>query len=79
MHFFGVVGLIFSLLGVGLLAYLSISKLIWDVSGIADRPAFFLGILLVIVGIQLFIAGFLAELISRNAPERNKYKIEKTL
>lgn len=79
MHFFGVVGLLFSAIGVLVLLYLSISKLIWSVSGIADRPAFFLGILLVIVGIQLFIAGFLAELISRNAPERNKYKIEKTI
>lgn len=79
MHFFGVIGILFSILGLGLLAYLSISKLLWEVAGIADRPAFFLGMLLLIIGIQLFIAGFLAELISRNAPERNKYKIEKRI
>ena len=76
MHFFGVVGILISLLGTGLLAYLSISKLFYDVSGIANRPAFFLGMLLIIVGIQLFIAGFVAELVSRSAYGRNKYKIE---
>lgn len=79
MHFFGVFGLLFGFVGFLILTYLSISKLIWDVSGIADRPAFFFGILLVIVGVQLFIAGFLAELISRNSTERNNYKIEERL
>jgi hypothetical protein len=45
----------------------------------ANRPAFYLGILMVIVGVQLFIAGFLGELVSRNAPERNSYKIMEEL
>lgn len=76
MHFFGVIGLLFSFLGTCLLGYLSISKLFFDVDQIANRPAFFLGMLLIIVGIQLFIAGFLAELISRSSHSRNKYKIE---
>ncbi len=79
MHFFGVLGIIISLIGGAILGYLSIAKMIWNISGIADRPAFFFGILLMIVGMQLFIAGFLAELITRNAPERNKYKIEQRL
>lgn len=79
MHFFGVIGILISLLGTALLAYLSISKLFFDVSGIANRPAFFLGMLLIIVGIQLFIAGFVAELVSRSAYGRNKYKIESHL
>ena len=77
MHFFGVIGIIFSMLGTGLLTYLSISKIFFSTWGIADRPAFFLGILLVIVGVQLFIAGFVAELVSRSAYDRNQYKIEK--
>ena len=47
--------------------------------GIADRPLFYLGILLIIVGLQLFVAGFLAELITRNAPERNDYKISEEI
>ena len=76
MHFFGVIGIIISLLGFLLLGYLSITKLFWNVSGIADRPSFFLGMLLIIVGVQLFIAGFVAELVSRSAPGRNNYKLE---
>lgn len=75
MHFFGSIGLIFSFIGVTLLSYLTIDKLFFSSPGIADRPLFYLGILLVIVGVQLFIAGFLAELISRNSPRRNDYGI----
>jgi len=76
MHFFGVIGIIISLIGTLLLGYLSASKIFWNVGGIADRPAFFLGMLLIIVGVQLFIAGFVAELVSRSSPGRNSYKIE---
>lgn len=76
MHFFGVVGIIISVIGTLLLGYLSIHKIFFDVSGIADRPAFFLGMLLIIVGVQLFISGFVAELVSRSSPSRNTYKIE---
>lgn len=79
MHFFGVIGILFTFVGTVTLLYLSLSKIIYGVTRIADRPAFFLGMLLVIVGIQLFIAGFLAELMSRNAPERNNYKIEEEI
>lgn len=75
MHFFGVIGTFIFTAGVMILAWLSLDKIIWDTTGIANRPAFYLGILMVIVGIQLFIAGFLGELISRSAPERNTYKI----
>ncbi len=79
MHFFGSIGSFFGLIGVGLLIYLTALKLIWKESGIADRPLFFLGMLLIIVGVQLFIAGFLAELISRNNPNRNNYTIAETI
>ena len=76
MHFFGVIGIIISFIGTGLLVYLSLTKIIYGVTGIAERPSFFLGMLLIIVGVQLFIAGFVAELVSRNAYDRNNYKIE---
>jgi len=79
MHFFGSIGTLFSFIGFITLTYLALSKLIWNVGGIADRPLFYLGILLVIVGVQLFIAGFLAELISRNNPRRNDYTVEEEL
>lgn len=75
MHFFGVIGIIISLIGTVMLGYLSIAKIFLNENGIADRPAFFLGMLLIIVGVQLFIAGFVAELVSRSAPGRNTYKI----
>jgi glycosyltransferase involved in cell wall biosynthesis len=79
MHFFGMIGILFTFLGTVLLLYLSIAKLIFNVVGIAEKPSFFLGMLLIIVGIQLFIAGFLAELISRNGPERNHYTVEEKI
>ena len=43
------------------------------------KPYFYLSLTSMIIGTQLFVAGFLGELISRNAPERNKYQIEKTI
>lgn len=75
MHFFGVIGTFIFSGGLGILVWMSLEKLIFDAAGIANRPAFYLGILMVIVGVQLFIAGFLGELISRNSSERNTYTI----
>lgn len=79
MHFFGVIGTFIFFAGLAILGYMSIDKVFFDTVGIANRPAFYLGILMVIVGVQLFIAGFLGELISRSATDRNKYKIEKSI
>ena len=76
MHFFGAIGGGLILAGLSILAYLSAMKLFYDIAGMADRPAFYLGILLIIVGVQLFIAGFLGDLISRNAPDKNSYQVE---
>ncbi len=75
MHFFGSIGMIFSMIGTIFLLVLTIQKVIYKIDGIASRPLFFLGMLLIIVGVQLFIAGFLAEMISRNNPKRNDYSI----
>lgn len=79
MHFFGVGGIVMTMLGILILLYLSVEKLWNDVSHISDRPAFYLGILLTIVGTQLFITGFLAELVSRSSQDRNTYKIESVI
>lgn len=76
MHFFGAMGGGLILIGLVILAYLSAMKLLFDIAGIADRPAFYLGMLMIIVGVQLFIAGFLGDLISRNAPDKNSYQVE---
>ena len=76
MHLFGTLGTMMFFIGFVILLYLSISKLFWDVPGIADRPLFFLGIVTLIVGTQLFLTGFVAELLARNNWDRNKYQIE---
>jgi len=79
MHFFGSMGTLFFLAGFVILVYLSIAKLIYEEYGIADRPLFFFGILTLIIGTQLFVTGFLAELVARNAPNRNVYVVEKEI
>ncbi len=79
MHLFGMLGVVSFLLGFVILVYLSIVKLAYQTYGITDRPLFYLGILAFITGTQLFVTGFLAELITRNATDRNVYLIEKEL
>ncbi len=79
MHFFGTLGILFFLVGFGILTYLSVLKYIQNIFRISDRPVFFFGILTLIIGAQLFLTGFLAEMISRNAPNRNKYRISDTI
>lgn len=76
MHFFGLWGTVFFLIGSGFAIYLIISKIIDAEYPITNRPGFYLALTSLIVGIQLFLAGFLGELISRNAPGRNSYLIE---
>ncbi len=75
MHLFGTLGVLFFAVGFGILAYLSFLKITMDIVRISDRPVFFFGILTLIIGSQLFLTGFLAEMISRNSPNRNRYKI----
>ncbi len=79
MHFFGSLGSFFIFIGFLILAYLSIDKLFFGSPGIATRPLFFFGILTFIVGTQLFVTGFLAEMMLRTSSERNDYLIEKVL
>lgn len=79
MHFFGLLGSIAFMLGMGISIYLSIDKLFFHQYGITTRPLFYFGILALILGTQLFVTGFLAEMISRNSIHRNNYIIEKEL
>ena len=75
MHFFGTLGILFFIVGFGILAYLSWLKISQDIVRISERPVFFFGIVTLIIGSQLFLTGFLAEMISRNSPHRNRYRI----
>jgi glycosyltransferase involved in cell wall biosynthesis len=79
MHFFGTWGVLFFMVGLGILVWLSFEKLFYKEFGIAERPMFFFGILTLIVGTQLFVTGFLAELLVRNSMTRNQYVIEKRI
>jgi glycosyltransferase involved in cell wall biosynthesis len=75
MHFFGTLGVIAILLGGVVLLWLTISKLFFNEWGIADRPAFFYGMILLLVGSQLFLTGFLAELLVRHTAPKSVYQI----
>ena len=79
MHFFGAIGTVTFFLGFLILTYLSISKLIWEQGGIAERPLFYFGILALIIGSQLFLSGFLAELVVRNSSTRNTYQVSEVI
>lgn len=79
MHLFGSLGLVAFFLGFVILVYLSVLKLGYDVVKITDRPLFFLGIVAVIVGVQLFLTGFIAELISRTNADKQTYQVAQRL
>ena len=84
MYFFGSLGTLMFLLGGGTTVWIIAEKLWKQFHGlplrpVADQPLFYLAILAVILGVQLFLAGFLGELINRGSSERNKYLIDKTL
>ena len=76
MHFFGLWGTLCFLAGFSVFTYLAISKFFFDQTGMTQRPLFFFTLMLMIIGTQLFLAGFIGELIARNSPERNNYLIE---
>jgi len=77
MHFFGGLGTLLFLAGFAIAAYLAFAKFFWQGYRMTERPLFYFGLLAMIMGTQVFVAGFVAEMISRNAHERNKYLIEK--
>jgi glycosyltransferase involved in cell wall biosynthesis len=75
MHFFGLWGTLFLLAGFFITLYLIIAKFVDD-KPLTNNPGFFLALTALIIGMQLFLAGFISELIARNAPGRNAYLIE---
>lgn len=79
MHLFGLLGTVCFLAGLGIAVKLTIDKYVYHIYNMTDRPLFYFGLLAMIIGTQLFVAGFLGELISRGAADRNDYLIaEKT-
>lgn len=81
MHFFGFTGILMFLAGFLLTIILISAKLIHQAGGahfrpVTDQPLFYLALLSVILGVMLFLAGFICEMVSRNSTERNKYNIK---
>lgn len=84
MYFFGGLGTIMFLIGGGTTTWIIAEKLIKQsqglvVRGVADQPLFYIAIMSIILGVQLFLAGFLGELINRTSADRNKYLIEEEI
>lgn len=78
MHFFGTIGSLSAFLGLGILSYLLYIK-VFEGAAIGNRPLLLLGILLVVIGIQLFSSGFLGELIIRQNGSRNLYTVRESI
>jgi glycosyltransferase involved in cell wall biosynthesis len=78
MHFFGLWGTLIFLAGFVIAGFLAYDKYVNLAFKMTERPLFYFGILAMILGTQLFVAGFLGELISRSAFDRNHYLIEST-
>lgn len=76
MHFFGSLGTLVFFIGFCIWTYLGIAKFAFDKYNMTDRPIFYVGLISIIVGAQLFLTGFLAELIARNGADRNHYLVE---
>jgi glycosyltransferase involved in cell wall biosynthesis len=76
MHFFGLWGSIVFFVGLVIWTYLFVAKFAFLKYNMTDRPIFYVGVISLVIGTQLFLAGFLGELIARNSAERNSYLIE---
>ena len=84
MHMFGFLGSMVFLLGFISCGVLGFGKLYAMYNGlpyrlVTESPYFYFAITAMIIGTQLFLAGFVGELVTRNAPERNNYKVEKEI
>lgn len=82
MHFFGIVGTIMFMIGFSIFGYIVVEKLYAifnsiSAKNIADMSIFYIALTSMVIGVQLFLAGFISEMISRNANDRNNYQIEK--
>jgi len=79
MHFFGVLGMIMFIIGFGIVFYMIIDKVFFDTTArlIAGRTEFYICLVAMLMGVQFFLTGFLAELVGRNSSTRNVYLVEK--
>ena len=81
MHFFGTSGILMFLVGFVMAVWIIAAKLVHQAKGlpfrpVAEQPLFFLALVTLVLGVMLFLAGFLGEMVSRSSQERNKYQIK---
>lgn len=81
MHIFGLLGTIMFFFGFLIAGYLGVEKMYYvfnhqDLRLVTDSPMFYIGLAMMIMGTQMFLAGFLGEMVSRSSSDRNKYQIE---
>lgn len=79
MHLFGSLGTLIFIAGFIIGVYLTVEKLFFGIYKMTDRPLFYFGLLAMVLGVQLFLTGFLTEMVSRNSPDRNVYKIQEKI
>lgn len=84
MHLFGVMGTIVFIVGFASALYLGIRKIVAinnhvRLERVTESPFFYIGLTCMVIGVVLFLAGFLAELISRSSTDRNKYHVDETI
>src|SRR5690606_36675670 len=84
MHFFGTIGVLSFLVGFFITCYLIFEKLMSIANGsayrnVTDHPLFYLSLVAILLGTQLFLTGILTELVPRNSTDHNKYHIEKMI
>lgn len=75
MHIFGGFGVLSFFVGFVIIVYLTVAKFVFEQYRMTERPLFYMALLSIIVGVQLFLAGFLGELVSRSAADRNHYLV----
>ncbi|MFC4635605.1 glycosyltransferase family 2 protein [Dokdonia ponticola] len=81
MHLFGALGVFMFFIGFCFSLYLGIDKLFLNPTGrlITDRPQFFIALIAMLMGVQLFIAGFIGELLQRSSRDKKRYQIKETI
>ncbi len=84
MHFFGFTGILMFLIGGVMAVWIIVAKLVHQAQGlrfraVTDQPLFYLALVAVLVGVMLFLAGFIGEMVARSAPERNQYNIKEEI
>jgi glycosyltransferase involved in cell wall biosynthesis len=81
MHFFGALGMLMFVLGFGLFLYMGVDKLFFNTAAqrLSERSEFFVALVAMIIGMQFFLSGFIAELIGRSSSTRNQYLVENEL